>query len=126
MSSFKTPREMFPLNSEVSVYVPGTIDRNNIIDTTDYSMSIARKFTEMFGGATITIGTGIYKSQKSDEFIEEKIIIVSANCTTKMLLDYLPEIYDLCHNLKEDLKQECIALKVNGQMGFIGSEYNPK
>lgn len=116
-----------PLDSTVTVYVPGTINKNESNNNAFHLQSVKIKMSNMFGGTTSTDCDGTYKVQSDDEdchcckgdIIEEKVTKVCSNCTYNDLIKYLPEFYDMCNELKTALNQESIGIEINGRMGFI-------
>lgn len=111
-------KNMFKLGSKVTVYVPSTIDININIDTTEYINKTAELLSGAFGGATSTEALGYWLSSTSG-LIKEKSNMVFAYCTDIQLNENIEKIVDWCETMKNELKQEAIALEINGEMYFI-------
>lgn len=109
---------LFPLSSKVTVYVPSTMDVDNPIDNTKYVDGVAKRFSEWFGGATSTPTIGYYSSQKSG-LVKERSVMVFAYCSDTDLQEHIEEVIQLCVDLCISMKQESIALEVNGKMALI-------
>jgi hypothetical protein len=109
---------LFKLSSKVTVYVPATININEQIDNTKYVDSMASLFSECFGGSTSSAALG-YWTSPSAGLIKENTTIVFAYCAEADLQKNVEKIIDACTELKEELKQDAIAMEINGEMYFI-------
>ena len=66
-----------------------------------------------FGGCTLTAGVGFWKS--GDKVVKDKITQVTCYYSGE-----LPEmVRHLCRHVANGLKQECVALVVNGVMEYV-------
>ena len=107
---------MFKLQNKYSLYIPSTIklwnisgeEHNKKIES--YTRVIARKFK----GATITRGVGNWIGN-SGFVTEENVAIISAFSED----DELEFMVSLAEILKEEMKQECVSLEVNGVLYLI-------
>ena len=52
-------KDLIPLKSKITVYVPATVDINKEIDNTAQVERVARLLSECFGGATSSPARGI-------------------------------------------------------------------
>ena len=109
---------MIPLKSKITVYVPATVDINKEIDNTPYVERVARLLSECFGGATASPVRG-YWVTADKTLVAEKTTMVFAYCSTSDAEKYIDDVVKLCYQLKQELKQEAIALEYNGGMYFI-------
>lgn len=109
---------LFKLGSKVTIYVPSTIDININIDTTEYVENTATLLSTCFGGATSTEALGYWVSPTSG-LVKEKSIMVFGYCKEADLEAHIEDIIDWCEKMKADLKQDAIALEINGEMYFI-------
>ena len=111
-------KNMFKLSSKVTVYVPSTIDINKEINTSAYIDNCATLLSDCFGGATATNALGCWTSPTAG-LVKEKTTLIFAYCTTEQLDAHIEKIVDFCENMKTELKQDAIALEINGEMYFI-------
>ena len=108
----------FKLSSKLTVYIPATNNVNEKIDNLKHVDQCASLLSECFGGATSTPALGYWLSTK-EGLIKENTTLVFAYCKEEDLQSKLDQIIDYCEGLKEELKQEAIALELNGEMYFI-------
>lgn len=111
-------QNLFKLSSKVTVIVPATININEEIDNTVYVDRVASLMSDLFGGATATTTLGYWKSPSAG-LVKEKSTTVFAYCSENDLQNGIDKVIDLCIELKEELKQDAIALEINGEMYFI-------
>lgn len=108
----------FKLSSKLTVYIPATVNANEAIDNGAYVDECASLLSECFGGATSTPALGYWMST-AHGLIKEQTTMVFAYCGDDALKAHIGTIIDYCEKLKEELKQESIALELNGEMYFI-------
>ena len=111
-------QNLFKLSSKVTVIVPATINIDEEIDNTVYVDRVASLMSDLFGGATATTTLGYWKSPTAG-LVKEKSTTVFAYCSENDLQNGIDKVIDLCTELKEELKQDAIALEINGEMYFI-------
>lgn len=111
-------QNMFKLSSKVTVYIPATVDINTEIDNTEYVNRAATLLSECFGGATSTKALGYWKSPTAG-LVKEATTMVFAYAGEEDLQKNLDKVIDFCMELKEEMKQDNIALELNGEMFFI-------
>ena len=111
-------KNLIKLGCKVAVYVPATTNINNKIDNSKYVEKTGGFLSECFGGATSTKCVGMWMSN-TEGLIKEKTTLVFSYCTTEQLEKNIDAVIDYCISLKNELKQESIALEVNGEMYFI-------
>jgi len=109
---------LFKLSSKVTVYIPATTDINKQIDNAPYVDKIAALLSECFGGSTSSQALG-YWTSPSQGLVKENTTIVFAYCNEKDLQKNVEKVIDACTELKEELKQDAIAMEINGEMYFI-------
>ncbi|MDW8287285.1 MAG: hypothetical protein RMJ89_04360 [Flammeovirgaceae bacterium] len=73
---------------------------------------------ERFGGATSKQAQGVWNSQQAG-LVGEQVFIVNTYVTQNALRKYLDEVVDYVKNLKEELKQEAMALEINKKLTLI-------
>lgn len=111
-------KNMFKLSSKVTIYVPSTMDINNPIDTSKFVDETATLLSNCFGGATSCETLGYWTSPKAG-LVKEKSTMVFAYCSDTDLQKHAETVIDFCENMKTELKQDAIALEINGEMYFI-------
>lgn len=111
-------KNLFKLSSKITVYVPSTVDIDKQIDNKKYVDNVATLLSNCFGGATSCETLGYWTSPTAG-LVKEKTTMVYAYCSDKDLQNHADKVIDYCLNLKEELKQDSIALEVNGEMYFI-------
>lgn len=106
------------LDHIIEIIVPGTVDVSTQFDTTKYVKETARKMSEMFGGASVRNVDGYWISD-TEGLVEEHNRVVYSNCDENSLDKYIDDVLAICSDLKTELKQECVALSVDGEMYFV-------
>ena len=114
----KKLKNLIKLSSKVAIYVPSTIDVNHEIDNNKYVEKTGELLSNCFGGATSTKCVGMWMSD-SKGLVKEKTTLVFAYCSTEQLEENIDTVIDFCVELKNELRQDAIALEVNGEMYFI-------
>ena len=111
-------KNCFKLSSKVTLYVPATTSINQTIDNTEYVNNAASLFAECFGGSTSTPALGYWISNTAG-LVRENTTIVFAYASEKDLQSNIDKVIDYAEELKNELKQDAIALEINGEMYFI-------
>ena len=111
-------KNVFKLTSKVTVYVPATVNINEVINNTEYVKRAATLLSECFGGATSTDALGYWVSPTAG-LVKENTTMVFAYAADADLKKNLDKVIDFCEVLKEEMKQDSIALELNGEMHFI-------
>lgn len=111
-------QNMFKLSSKITVYIPSTMDINQTADTQKYIDNCATLFSECFGGATSCETLG-YWTSPTKGLVKERSTMVFAYCKDEDLQTKIESVLDFCENMKAELKQDAIALEINGEMYFI-------
>lgn len=106
------------LACRLTVYVPATVNVNEQIDNRIFVDATAKLLSTCFGGATSTHAVGYWQSTNG-ELVHENTTLVFAYCTQADLQLHIDGIYKHCQQLREQMKQEAIALEVNGEMYLI-------
>jgi hypothetical protein len=97
------------LTCKVAIYVPLMSEKYAGNDTEDTAIFLA----DMFGGATVIRADGIWKRN-----VKDTIDIVYSYCDS-LNAESESAIITHCRKLALALKQDAIALEVNGSMYFI-------
>ncbi len=111
-------KNMFKLSSKITVYIPSTMDIDKTIDNSAYVDAAATLLSNCFGGATSTNALG-YWTSPTKGLVKEKSTMVFAYCTTDDLNEHIEKVVDFCEAMKAELKQDAVALELNGEMYFI-------
>jgi hypothetical protein len=114
----KSLKNLIALSQKVKIYVPSTVDVNIAADNSKYVEKSLKLLACTFGGATSYQAFGAWLSQ-SGELVKESITVCEAFCKESDLQKSIEIIYDFCLELKLELKQEAIALEVNGVLHFV-------
>lgn len=110
--------KLFTLSHKVTVYVPATKNDENgthPIDNGIFVNQIAEILSNAFGGATSTDAIGYWASDKRG-LERENTRLVFAYAEN---LEKIDTVIDWCEWLKDELKQDNIALEIDNQMYFI-------
>ena len=111
-------KNMFKLSSKCTVYVPSTTNINKQINNKEYVDKCATLLSNCFGGATSCEALG-YWSSPTMGLVKERTTQIFAYCTDADLQNHIEKVIDFCEALKTELKQDAIALEINGEMYFI-------
>lgn len=111
-------KEMFSLRSKITVYVPATVNIDQVIDNTEYVNRTATLLSECFGGATSTEALGYWVSPTAG-LVKENTTMVFAYASDDDLRKNLDKVIDHCKALKEEMQQDAVALELNNEMFFI-------
>ena len=111
-------QNVFKLSSKVVVYIPSTTDIDKEIDNTSHVNDCASLLSDCFGGATSTQALGYWVSNTAG-LVKEKTTMVFAYASESDLNTKIDVVIDYCEELKAELKQDAIALEINGEMYFI-------
>lgn len=111
-------KAMFSLKSKITVYIPATVNINETIDNTEFVNKAATLLSECFGGATSTEALGYWVSDTAG-LVKENTTMVFAYAGEDDLKKNLDRVIDFCQDLKTEMKQDAVALELNGEMFFI-------
>ena len=111
-------KAMFSLKSKITVYIPATVNINETIDNTEFVNKAATLLSECFGGATSTEALGYWVSDTAG-LVKENTTIEFAYAGEDDLKKNLDKVIDFCQDLKTEMKQDAVALELNGEMFFI-------
>lgn len=111
-------KAMFSLKSKITVYIPATVNINETIDNTEFVNKAATLLSECFGGTTSTEALGYWVSDTAG-LVKENTTMVFAYAGEDDLKKNLDKVIDFCQDLKTEMKQDAVALELNGEMFFI-------
>lgn len=108
------------LNSRVAVYVPGTVNANETDENKAEQITemVAGELSELFGGATISLAAGAWKSEQFG-LIREDIKIVYSYCTIEQLEKCAPDVLRIAEQVKREMSQEAVSVEVNSKLYFV-------
>lgn len=118
MKNLKSLKNCIRLSSQVKIYVPSTIDVDTAIDNEAIVDKTLEFLCNFFGGATASKNYGAWLSA-SGKVVKEKVTECLSFCDQAKLEEHIDSVYDYCLRLKEHMKQEAIALEVNGELYFV-------
>lgn len=114
----KILKNLIPLNHNVKIYVPTTINIDQNFDSSEFTQKTLKFLAEKFDGSTSYEAFGAWVTKES-KLVTEKIIICESFCKEKDLNEAMEEVYNYCLNLKTELKQESISLEINNKLYFV-------
>lgn len=114
----KKLKRLIKLSSHIRVFVPSTVNVNEAIDNTSFVNDVQISLVQFFGGATIYNAFGAWQGLNI-QIVSERITIIESYTTTDKLNEKIDSVIDICEKLKNDMKQESIALEINGELYFI-------
>lgn len=106
--------------NQIGIYIPTTSDTNRTVDTSGYVQETMTFLGNLFGGATATASEahGVWNSEEVG-LVSETIHIVRTYVTHAELDRYLGDVLEYVERLKDELKQEAMALEVNKKLMLI-------
>jgi len=104
------------LHDKVAIYVPCTINVNEVIDNTSYVNIVACKLASLFGGSTIQRSQGCYIDSNGKNVMEDTTIVYAYYNVNNEAVD---SILDVAEWLKAEMKQECIGLELYKEFYLI-------
>lgn len=105
-------------NNHIGIFIPTTFDVNTQVDTTAYIDRTLTFLGARFGGATSEEAKGIWNSEEIG-LVGEKLYKVHTYATSKDLKKYLDEVVEFVRLIKEELKQEAMAMEINQKLTLI-------
>lgn len=110
--------ERLERTNSIGIFIPTTVEVDQTVDTAHYRKKAMDFMAERFGGATCKEANGVWHSEQVG-LVGEVIYIVHSYITRSDLNRYLDEVVDFMKSLKQELKQEAMALEVNNKMTLI-------
>ncbi|MBI5952892.1 MAG: cyclic nucleotide-binding domain-containing protein [Chloroflexi bacterium] len=117
----KVVEEIFSLlgyTSQIGIYIPTTTSVNQHADTSPHVGKTLSFMGRLFGGATLEDVQGVWNSQGSG-LVEEQIHLVRSYCSQSALDKHMTEVVEYVETLKQELRQEAMALEVNQKLMLI-------
>lgn len=106
------------LTHRVAVYVPSTQNVSTAADNTAQVKRVARRFCELFGGATAQQSAGYWMSERAG-LVTESVTIVYANCTKAQRDTQLAQVLELAQDIKREMQQEALSVELDGTLYII-------
>lgn len=108
------------LKESIKITIPSTIhDQPAAVELIDNMREmVSCEMAKMFGGFTETCGRGGYYSAELDKLIVENVYIIESKAMHISAADRV-NIAKLAKAIKDTMKQECIAIEINGSMDFV-------
>jgi CRP-like cAMP-binding protein len=106
------------LNHSIGIFIPSTIDVDQAIDNTEQVQSALSFLGNVFGGATRSEVEGCWRSEESG-LVVEQVTIVRTFITKRALERHLDEVIVFATQLKQEMKQEAVALDVDNQLILV-------
>lgn len=110
--------DMLGFTNQVGIYIPTTIDVDQQANTAVYIEQTLAFLGKLFGGATHEKVRGVWNSEEVG-IVAEDIHLVRSFCSPALLDQYLNEVIDYLEGMKQELKQEAMALEINNKMMLI-------
>ncbi len=105
-------------SNQISLFIPTTYDVDKPLDTSKYIDETLTFLGQRFGGATSEEVKGIWNSNEIG-LVGERLYKVHTYATTPDLQKYLNEVIEYMKQMKEELKQEAMALEINQRLTLI-------
>lgn len=105
-------------NNHIGIFIPTTFDVNNYTDTSAYIDRTLEFLGERFGGATSEEAKGIWNSDEIG-LVGEKLFKVHTYATSKDLKKFMDEVVEFVKVIKDELKQEAMAMEINQKLTLI-------
>ena len=103
------------LKSRVTIYVPSTFNVDESVDNSEWVTKTLTLLANCFGGATSTKALGAWVT-KDGNLVKEKVELCFSFAKQKDLEKNIDAIYDYCLAMRMELRQEAVALEVNGEL----------
>ena len=106
------------LSCNVKIYVPSTVNVNQVFDSAIVVDDTLKFLSDTFGGATASKALGAWITTNG-QLVKEPVTLVISYCDQLNLTAHIESVYDYCMKMKIELAQEAIALEVNGELYFV-------
>ena len=107
------------MNRKFKFYVPGRSGHALILDKqTEQANRVIDEFATMFGGATVTHATGIYKDG-TGKLVKEPIVQVESFTDDSGHWEHVDEVYALAEDVCKVMNQESVALEDDDMLVLV-------
>lgn len=110
--------KVWVLDRSVAIFVPTTVDVNVRADTSFYVEQTRQLMGRLFGGACWVELGGLYNSPAIG-MVKEDVVVVRSHMTSEALRTHLPKVLRFVGYLQRELRQETIALEIDGHMVLL-------
>lgn len=110
--------DMLGFTNQIGIYIPTTIDVDQQVNTTVYIEKSLEFMGKLFGGATHEKVRGVWNSEEVG-IVAEDIHLIRSFCSPALLNQQLNAVVDFMEAMKQELKQEAMALEINNKMMLI-------
>ncbi len=106
------------LSHSIGIFIPSTIDVNQIIDNSTQVQHTMAFLGKLFGGATRNESEGVWHSESSG-LVVEQVTVVRSFVSRQALEQKLDEVIAFVTNLKREMRQEAVAVDVDNQLVLV-------
>ncbi len=106
------------LNHALAIFVPSTLDVDCPVDNEHQVQSTLQFLGSVFGGATKSDAEGVWRSEDSG-LVTEQVTIVRTFVSKPALDSHLDTVVEFATQLKEEMKQEAVALSIDHQLILV-------
>ncbi len=117
-NAFKEVYRRLSLTQTVAIFIPSTMDVDTVVENDEQVQAALSFLGGLFGGATSSNASGVWKSEES-QLVVEKVSIVRSFVSEKALQRHLDEVIAFAGQIKEEMKQEAVAIDVNNELVLI-------
>jgi len=103
------------LDHSIGLLIPTTIDIDIPCDTSAYVEQAKTLMAELFEGISWVEKSGMYKSAVVG-MVSEKSYMIKSFMTRQALVEQLPKVLTFVGYLQQELRQETMALEIDGKM----------
>jgi CRP-like cAMP-binding protein len=116
--AFREVYRRLSLTQTVAIFIPSTLDVDTAVDNDVQVQATLSFLGALFGGATSSDASGVWKSEASD-LVVEKVSIVRSFVSEKALKQHLDDVIAFAGQIKEEMKQEAVAIDVNNELVLV-------
>jgi hypothetical protein len=106
------------LNHAVAIFVPSTMDVDQVKDNAAQVQATLSFLGNLFGGATSSDAEGVWRSEDSG-LVTEQVTIVRTFVAKKALDQHIDDVIGFAADLKKEMKQEAIAVDIDNQLVLV-------
>ena len=106
------------LENIIKIYVPSTVNVNQVANTEAGLIDVSTHFAKWFGGFTIIDGFGGWVSEALGR-VTEPVKIVYSFCDSEALEAHVQHVVNLAEKIKKLYSQESVSLEINNKLYFI-------
>jgi len=111
--------ERLEKNHRIGIYLPTISESGDAIADKSYIEKAMNFMGDLFGGATGEWCKGVWKSYEFNKLVNEEVYLIRSYTTKSILEEQLNDVIFFVKTLKEDLRQEAMALEINEKLTLI-------